>query len=207
MLSGLSNASDRPAEERRAVVAAEPLLAALVWSPDAKPVLAGDDPERAVHGVRIRRCRRSAATLAALAVAIARYHGRRGHLEPDGPAVAAAGEREVRHLRWFLSLSRPEAVTLRARSPTIRSAREATRRQRRPRRCRNAQRLSTTRVQSTLPPTAGIAAVLPRITVARTCEHDQARDRARAHSRSRNTGHEIGRRRPGRRWRFRSAHS
>jgi hypothetical protein len=54
-------------------------------------------------GVRQRCC--SAATLAAVAVALARDHERPGHPDPDGPAVAAAGEREVGHRQRYLLIS------------------------------------------------------------------------------------------------------
>jgi len=59
------------AEQRRATVAAKPFLATAIGFPDSKPVLAGDDLKRAGCGVGADRCRSSAATLAALAVAIA----------------------------------------------------------------------------------------------------------------------------------------
>jgi hypothetical protein len=87
------------AEERRAALAAEPLLAAVLRLPHTQLVLAGHDPERAGCGVGVRCCRRAAATLAALAVAIARYDERLAHLEPDCPAVAATRERQEGHLR------------------------------------------------------------------------------------------------------------
>jgi len=82
------------AEQRRATVAAEPFLATAIGLPDSKPVLAGDDLKRAGCGVGAGRCRSSAATLAALAVAIAGDDQRLAHLEPDGTAVAATRERE-----------------------------------------------------------------------------------------------------------------
>src|SRR5215213_446226 len=77
--------------------ATEELLAADLGLPAAQHVLAGDDPERAFGGMGARRDRRAGATLAALAVAIARLDEGCGHLEPDGAAVAAAGEWEVGH--------------------------------------------------------------------------------------------------------------
>jgi len=82
------------AEQRRATVAAEPFLATAIGLPDSKPVLAGDDLKRARCGVGAGRCRSSAATLAALAVAIAGDDRRLAHLVPDGTAVAATRERE-----------------------------------------------------------------------------------------------------------------
>ena len=57
------------------------------------------------------RC--SAATLAALAAAIARDHERPGHPEPNGPAVAAAGEREVGHRQRYLLISGRDPKQLR----------------------------------------------------------------------------------------------
>jgi hypothetical protein len=86
------------AKQRRATGATEPFLAAVVRLPHAKPVLASDDPKRARCGVCARRCRRSTATLAALAMAVAGEDEWRGHFEPHGPAVAATREREVFHL-------------------------------------------------------------------------------------------------------------
>jgi hypothetical protein len=41
------------AKERRATVAAEPLLAAVVRLPHTKPVVARNDPKRARRGVRV----------------------------------------------------------------------------------------------------------------------------------------------------------
>src|SRR6266536_324433 len=81
------------AKERRAAVAAEPFLAAVVRLPHAKPVLARNDPKGARCGVRVRRRRRATATLAALAMAIAGDDERLGHLEPDRPTVTATRER------------------------------------------------------------------------------------------------------------------
>src|SRR3954468_10316075 len=81
------------AEQRRAAVAAEPLLAALLGSPDAQPVLALDDSERVRRGVCVGRRGGAAAALAAAAMAVARGHERRGHLVAHGAAVAAARER------------------------------------------------------------------------------------------------------------------
>src|SRR5712691_2590356 len=95
------------AEERRATVAAEPFLAPAVRLPDPKPVLPRDDPERVGRGVGVRRRGRSAATLAALAVAITGDNERLGHLESDGPAVAATPERDVVHLNESLPLRLP----------------------------------------------------------------------------------------------------
>src|SRR4051794_24220618 len=86
------------AEQRGAAVAAEPLLAAVRGLPDPEPVFAGDDPERARGGMRTRRRRGTAAPLAAAAVAVARRDERLGDLEPDSPAVAAPGERQIGHL-------------------------------------------------------------------------------------------------------------
>ncbi len=91
------------AKERRATVATEPLLAAAVRLPCTEPILACNDPKGARCRMRICRCRRSAATLAALAMAIAGDNQRRGHLESDGAAVAATGQDEVRHLWNCLS--------------------------------------------------------------------------------------------------------
>src|SRR5205814_6488374 len=94
--------------------AAEPLLAAALGLPHPQAVLAGDDPERAFRGVRVRRRRRAAAPLAALAVAVARHDERRGHLVADGAAVAAAGEGELCHLhnRTFSARSQPARRTV-----------------------------------------------------------------------------------------------
>lgn len=83
------------AKERRATVAAEPFLAAVLGPPHTKPVFARNDPKRARRGVRVRRRRRSTATLAALAMAIAGADERLGHLESHGAAVAATPKREV----------------------------------------------------------------------------------------------------------------
>jgi len=85
------------AEQRRATVAAEPFLATAIRLPDSKPVLAGHDLKRAGRGVRAGRCCTSAATLAALAMAVAGDDQRLADLEPDGTAVAATGERELVH--------------------------------------------------------------------------------------------------------------
>jgi hypothetical protein len=62
-------------KERRATVAAEPLLAARIRLPHAKPVLTRNDPKRAGCRMRVRRRRRSTAALAALAMAVARNYG------------------------------------------------------------------------------------------------------------------------------------
>ena len=97
------------AEEGRAAVAAEPLLAAVLGLPHAQPVLARDDPERARRRVRVRRRRRAAAALAAPAVAVARDDERRGHLVADGAAVAAAREREIGH-RHIITRTRTSAA-------------------------------------------------------------------------------------------------
>jgi hypothetical protein len=80
------------AKQRRATVATEPFLAALVGLPYSKPVFASDDLKRAGCGVGVRRRRRSAATLASLAMAIAGGDERLGHLESDRPAIAATRE-------------------------------------------------------------------------------------------------------------------
>ncbi len=48
-------------------------------------------------GVGVRRCRRAGATLATLAVAIARHDERLCHLEPHRPAVATTRQRQLRH--------------------------------------------------------------------------------------------------------------
>jgi hypothetical protein len=55
--------------------------------------------------VYVRRCCRSAATLAALAVAIARDDERLGHLEPNGTAITATGECGPVHLQKSLPVS------------------------------------------------------------------------------------------------------
>src|SRR4051794_37391725 len=90
----------------RAADAAEPLLAAVLGLPHAQGILAGDDPERPLSRVRARRHRRAGAALAAPAVAVARLHERRGDLEPDGTAVAAAGQRELGHRRQCATVNR-----------------------------------------------------------------------------------------------------
>ena len=82
-------------EERRATVAAEPFLAPVFGLPHAQPVLARNDPKRAGCGMRVRRRRRAATTLAAPAMAIAGDEKRFGYLEAHGPAVAATREREA----------------------------------------------------------------------------------------------------------------
>ena len=68
----------------------------LAWMPtlsnDVQAVLATDDVKRAGCGVRVRRCRGSAAPLAALAVAVARDHERLGDLVAHRAAVASAGQ-------------------------------------------------------------------------------------------------------------------
>jgi hypothetical protein len=87
------------AKERRAALAAEPFLAAVVGLPHSKPVRTRNDPKCSARGVGVRRRRRSCPALAALAMAIAGDDERRGHLESDGPAVATTREREVVHLR------------------------------------------------------------------------------------------------------------
>ena len=84
-------------EQRRATVAAEPFLAASVRLPDAKPVLARNDPKAARCGVHVRRCRRSTTTLTPFAMAVAGNDERLGHLESDGSAVAATHKGEVIH--------------------------------------------------------------------------------------------------------------
>jgi hypothetical protein len=86
------------AEQRRATVAAEPFLAAVVRPPDSQPVLTHDDPKRSRRGMGVCGRGRAAAALAAPAMAVARADGRRCYLEPDGAAVATAGEWEVVHL-------------------------------------------------------------------------------------------------------------
>src|SRR5213078_2941460 len=78
-----------------ATVTAEPFLAPAVRLPHAKPVLARNDPKRAGCRMRVRRRRRAAPTLAALAMAIAGEEKRFGYLEAHGPAVAATREREA----------------------------------------------------------------------------------------------------------------
>src|SRR4051794_32039921 len=53
------------AEQRRAAIAAEPLLTAHLRLPRAQPVLTRDDPERAGRGMGVRRRRSAASPLAA----------------------------------------------------------------------------------------------------------------------------------------------
>src|SRR5213592_3265898 len=61
------------------------------------PILDGETEVRIARRVGARRCRRAAAALATLAVAIARRDERLRNLEPDRPAVAAAGQRQLSH--------------------------------------------------------------------------------------------------------------
>ena len=82
-------------EERRATVAAEPFLAPVFGLPQAKPVLARNDPKRAGCGMRVCGRRGAAPTLAALAMAVAGDEKRFGYLEAHGSAVAATREREA----------------------------------------------------------------------------------------------------------------
>ncbi len=98
------------AEERRTAVTAEPFLATAVRFPHTKPVVASDHPKRAGRRVGIRRGCHAAATLAALAVAIARADERSRHLESDGPAVAAADEWEIGHLQRHAPSVHPTGV-------------------------------------------------------------------------------------------------
>src|SRR3954452_24107364 len=77
------------AEDRRAAVAAEPLLPpAGVRLPRAQAVLARDDPERAVRRMGVRRRGHARTALAALAMAVAGDTDGRGHLVADRAARA-----------------------------------------------------------------------------------------------------------------------
>ena len=89
------------AEDRRAAVAAEPLLAAVFRLPVLQPVLTADDAKRAGRRMRVRRRRGAAAPLAALAVAVARDDERLGDLVAHGAAVASAGQGKLGHMRML----------------------------------------------------------------------------------------------------------
>jgi hypothetical protein len=61
---------------------------------------------------------------------VAREQQRRGHLEPDGPAVAATREREVGHRQLYLLMRSRRARTLRTLSPRSRPGKRSANQQR-----------------------------------------------------------------------------
>src|SRR5262249_2037734 len=86
------------AEQGRPARPAEPLLPAAVGLPHPEVVLPGHHPAGPGGGGRTGRHRGPAAALAARAMAVAGDGERRGDLEADGAAVAAAGEWELGHV-------------------------------------------------------------------------------------------------------------
>jgi hypothetical protein len=98
----------------------------VVGIPDSEPRLACNDPERTECGVGVRRRCRSAATLAALAVAVAGDDERLGHLESDGPAAAATCERQMGHRNIITDAETTAAPRCQNRQRTRSSPRFAT---------------------------------------------------------------------------------
>src|SRR4051794_333258 len=87
-----------PAPERRAAGRAERLREAMVGrGPHADELLTFGDAQRAGLDPGLHGRGRPAAALAARAVAVAGGDGRRGHLEADAAAEAAAGQRKLGH--------------------------------------------------------------------------------------------------------------
>jgi hypothetical protein len=84
-------------EDRRAALAAEPLLVPVGWPPGLERGLALNDAERARRHGGVRRRRGSGPPLAACAVAIARAEQRPRDLKAHGTAVAATGQRNRAH--------------------------------------------------------------------------------------------------------------
>jgi hypothetical protein len=110
------------AEQRRAAVAAEPLLTTILRLPGAKPLLAGEDSQAAGRRSGVDGGGRSGATLTASAVAVMGDDEGFGDLEAHGPAVAPARQRRFTdEPSRSLGASGCQSVARSSSAPTARS--------------------------------------------------------------------------------------